>query len=102
MVLYTIIYSSYDYVQSVARRLYESQMAQRRAREQQTQEIQQRLQRDAANKANFESERRVDYLRRTKRWEQEDQERAQDMQLERVWSSLCVIADVIRHIVSAK
>lgn len=64
--------------------MYEGQMAQRRIREQQTADIQQRLQRDAANKANFESERRVDYMRRTKRWDQEEQERQLELNLERV------------------
>ena len=56
--------------------MYESQMAQRRIQENRNQDIQQRLTRDSTLKANFESERRVDYMRharmddqRTAEWE---------------------------------
>lgn len=49
-------------------------MAQRRIQETRTQDIQQRLARDSTLKANFESERRVDYMRRARMDDQRDAE----------------------------
>ena len=64
---------------SVTRRMYETMEADRRRKEMATAQVQQRLAQDTMLKSNFQSDRRVEIMRRA-RMDEEQQREWEEMQ----------------------